>query len=73
MERMEDERLTERVYRSEMSGVGKPSRPRKRWNHGVRGYMSEGALGWNEGVTLWKQVGLEGLLSWPPWVKAWYR
>ena len=30
MERMEDERLTKRVYRSEVGGVGRSGRPKKR-------------------------------------------
>ena len=35
MERMEDERLTKRVYRSEVGRVGRLGRPRIRWSVGV--------------------------------------
>ena len=36
MERMNDERLTKRVYKAEVEGVRGRGRPRKRWKDGVK-------------------------------------
>ena len=35
MERISDERLTKRIYRSDMNEVRRRGRPRKRWRAGI--------------------------------------
>ncbi len=42
VERMESERLTKRVYASEVEGVRGRGRPRFRWRDGILRYLREG-------------------------------
>ena len=41
MERMDDERLTKRVYKSKVEGERVRGRPRMRWMDGVKTYVNE--------------------------------
>ncbi len=52
MERMESERLTKRVYASEVEGTRGRGRPRCRWKDGVGKFLREGGLSWEEGRLL---------------------
>ena len=52
MERMGSERMTKRVYESEVEGQRGRGRPRVRWKDGVERYMCEGGVGWEEGCQL---------------------
>ncbi|MCP3679428.1 MAG: hypothetical protein GY782_03855 [Gammaproteobacteria bacterium] len=52
VERMESERLTKRVYASEVEGTRGRGRPRFRWRDGVGKYLREGGLSWEEGRLL---------------------
>ena len=58
VERMESERLTKRVYESEVEGQRGRGRPRTRWIDGVERYMSENGVGWEEGRLLTENRGL---------------
>ncbi|MCP4337615.1 MAG: reverse transcriptase family protein, partial [Desulfobulbaceae bacterium] len=52
VERMGSERLVKKVYESEVEGRRGRGRPRTRWKDGVKRYMSEGGVGWEEGRQL---------------------
>ena len=52
MERMGSERLTKKVYSSEVQGVRRRGRPRARWKDKVKEYMEEGGLDWEEGLEM---------------------
>lgn len=52
MERMNNERLTKRVYMRDVDGRRRRGRPRNRWKDKVREYMKEGGIAWEEGVVL---------------------
>ena len=60
MERMESERMTKRVYESEVEGQRGRGRPNMRWKDGVRKYMNEGGAGWGEGRRLTGDRGAWG-------------
>ena len=52
MERMTDDRLTKRVYESEVEGVGRRGRPRMRWKDGVNKCLRERGVEWEEGCRM---------------------
>ena len=52
VERMPSERLTKKVYESEVEGIRLRGRPRTRWKDGVEWYLSESGVSWEQGRRL---------------------